>query len=193
MTTIALSRADKERALQQQACIIWLYGRPAAGKTTLASHLERRLAAAGCTTALLDGDGLRAGVNRGLGFSDDDRAENLRRAAEVARLFAGAGLVTICAFITPLTAHRELVRRTIGADDLLEVYVEASFATCVKRDPKGLYAKAATHEVTQFTGLDSRFEPPAAGEAPLLIDTEHEEIDRSVERLYAQVLPRVRR
>lgn len=181
----------KEARLRQRGCVIWLYGLSGAGKTTLASLLETRLATEGYLTALLDGDILRSGLNHGLGFSDVDRAENLRRAAETARLFAHSGIVTLCAFITPLAANRQMVRTIVGREDLLEVYISASFATCAKRDPKGLYARAAAGNVPQFTGRDSGFERPTVGESPLIIDSENESVEESVERLHANVLPRV--
>jgi adenylylsulfate kinase len=140
---------------------------------------------------LLDGDNVRAGLNQGLGFSDADRAENIRRVAEVAKLFTQAGLVTICSFITPLRALRESARTIIGADDFFSVYVKASFAVCAQRDPKGLYAKAGAGGVKQFTGKDSSFEEPLPGETALVIDTEAESPETSLERLYAAVRPQI--
>ena len=136
-----LGRADKEAKLKQRGRVIWLYGLSGSGKSTLAIALERRLYAEGFTTHLLDGDNVRSGLNRDLGFTDADRAENIRRIAEVAKLFVQAGVVVIAAFITPQRAHRQLARTIIGADDFSEVYVAASFDTCAARDPKGLYAK----------------------------------------------------
>jgi adenylylsulfate kinase len=187
-----LSREEKEARLRQRARVIWLYGLSGAGKSTLAVALERRLAAEGFTTHLLDGDNVRTGLNCGLGFSDADRAENLRRVAEVAKLFVQAGVVTLCSFITPRREHRALARGIVGADDFLEVYVAASFEACAQRDPKGLYAKAAAGGVGQFTGKDSSFEPPLAGEAGLEIATEAESPEASLARLHAFVLPRIR-
>lgn len=192
-----LSRADKEARLGQRGQVIWLYGLSGSGKSTLAIALERRLHAEGFATQLLDGDNIRTGLNRGLGFSDADRAENIRRIAEVAKLHAQAGLVTLCSFITPLRALRDSARAIIGRDDLLEVYVKASFATCAARDPKGLYAKAAAGGVGQFTGKDSAFEEPvpdadAAEAATLVIDTETASPTDCLATLLAAVLPRVR-
>lgn len=187
-----LSREEKEARLRQRARVIWLYGLSGAGKSTLAVALERRLAAEGFTTHLLDGDNVRTGLNRGLGFSDADRAENLRRVAEVAKLFVQAGVVTLCSFITPRREHRALARGIVGAADFLEVYVAASFEACAQRDPKGLYAKAAAGGVGQFTGKDSSFEPPLAGEAGLEIATESESPEASLARLHAYVLPHLR-
>jgi adenylylsulfate kinase len=192
-----LARADKEARLGQRGRVIWLYGLSGSGKSTLAIALERRLHAEGFATQLLDGDNVRTGLNRGLGFSDADRTENIRRIAEVAKLHAHAGLVTLCSFITPLRAHRALAREIIGADDLLEVYVKASFATCAARDPKGLYAKAAAGGVGQFTGKDSSFEEPAPATEPteaatLVIDTEAATPEACLTTLHAAVLPRIR-
>lgn len=192
-----LGRADKEARLGQRGQVIWLYGLSGSGKSTLAIALERRLHAEGFATQLLDGDNIRTGLNRGLGFSDADRAENIRRIAEVAKLHAHAGLVTLCSFITPLRSLRDSAREIIGADDLLEVYVKASFETCAARDPKGLYAKAAAGGVGQFTGKDSSFEEPfadgsEAAAATLVINTETASPEVCLDTLLAAVLPRVR-
>lgn len=198
-----LPRADKEVRLGQRGQVIWLYGLSGSGKSTLAIALERRLHAEGFATQLLDGDNIRTGLNRGLGFSDADRAENIRRIAEVAKLHAHAGLVTICSFITPLRSLRALARDIIGSADLLEVYVKASFAACEQRDPKGLYAKAAAGGVGRFTGKDSAFEEPqaagpdlpaasAAEAATLVIDTEAATPEACLDALHAAVLPRIR-
>ena len=187
-----LGRSEKEKTLRQRAKVIWLYGLSGSGKSTLAIGLERQLHAAGFTTELLDGDNVRTGLNRGLGFSDEDRRENIRRVAEVAKLFVQAGIVTLCAFITPTRALRSLARDVIGADDFIEIYVKASYQTCAARDPKGLYAKAATGGVTQFTGRDSSFEPPESTEDLIVIDTEGEPADVTLTRLHERVLPHIK-
>ena len=168
-----------------------LIGPSGSGKSTLAVALERRLFAEGFTTHLLDGDNVRTGLNRGLGFTEADRAENIRRVAEVAKLFAQAGVVTICSFITPLKALRQSAREIVGAEDFFDVYVKASFETCARRDPKGLYAKAGAGGVKQFTGKDSAFEEPATGEVSLVIDTEAESPEASLERLHAAVRQKI--
>lgn len=187
-----LGRAEKEAGLNQRGRVIWLYGLSGSGKSTLAIALERRLHAEGITTHLLDGDNVRTGLNRDLGFTDADRSENIRRIAEVAKLFVQAGVVVIASFITPQRAHRQLARSIIGADDFLEVYVSASFETCARRDPKGLYAKAKAGGVQQFTGRDSSFEPPAADDRDvLIIDTEAGPAEASLAQLHAAVLPRI--
>ncbi|MFA5058623.1 MAG: adenylyl-sulfate kinase [Opitutaceae bacterium] len=185
-----LSRGEKEARLRQQGRVVWLYGLSGSGKSTLAAALERRLHAEGLVTHLLDGDNVRTGLNRDLGFSEADRAENIRRVAEVAKLFVQAGVVVICAFITPTRALRELARGIIGADDFVEVYVEAAAETCARRDPKGLYAKAGQGQIRQFTGRDAPFEPP--GQADLVIPTDRDTIAQSLERLDALVHSRLK-
>ena len=184
-----LGRAEKEDRLHQRGRVIWLYGLSGSGKSTLANLLERRMHAEGTITHLLDGDNVRTGLNRDLGFTDSDREENIRRIAEVAKLFVQAGVVVVCAFITPRRMHRELAGKIIGAEDFSEIYVAASFETCAKRDPKGLYAKAGAGAVKQFTGRDSAFEPPAPEDGALTIDTEAETADASLVRLHAHVAP----
>jgi adenylylsulfate kinase len=187
-----LGRAEKEAKFHQRGRVIWLYGLSGSGKSTLAIALERRLHAEGVTTHLLDGDNVRTGLNRDLGFTDADRAENIRRIAEVAKLFVQAGVVVIASFITPQRAHRELARSIVGADDFVEVYIAASFETCARRDPKGLYAKAGAGGVKQFTGKDSSFEPPTAEDtAALTINTEAGTAADSLAQLHAAVVPRI--
>lgn len=165
-----LPREAKEELLGQRGGVIWMYGLSGSGKSTLANLLERRLHESGRMVKILDGDNVRAGLNKNLGFSDEDRLENIRRVAEVAKLFADSGIVTIASFITPNNELRSLAREIIGDEDLLEVYVKASFETCSERDPKGLYAKVKAGEVKQFTGKDSAFEEP--NNPDLVVDTE---------------------
>lgn len=182
-------RAEREALLRQRAVVVWLCGLSGSGKTTLANALDRRLADAGVVSTVLDGDNVRQGLNHGLGFSDEDRRENIRRVAEVSKLFVQSGLVVINSFITPRQALRDLAREIIGPDDLLEVYVEASFDTCAERDPKGLYAKAGAGGVQAFTGRDSAFEVPTRQD--LVLHTERETPAQSLDRLWALVHPRV--
>jgi adenylylsulfate kinase len=184
-----LGRQVKEARLGQRGIVIWLYGLSGSGKSTIAIALERRLADEGFFTQILDGDNIRSGLNRNLGFSDEHRTENIRRIAEVAKLFAQAGVVTLTSFITPRRDLRELAREVVGAEDFCEVYVEASFAACAERDPKGLYAKAAGGGVSQFTGKDSAFEEPEAPD--LRIPTEHLSVEDAVELLYQHVIRRI--
>lgn len=184
-----LPREAKEELLGQRGAVIWLYGLSGSGKSTLANLLERRLHEQGKMVKVLDGDNVRSGLNSNLGFSDEDRLENIRRVAEVAKLFADSGIVTVTSFITPNNELRDLARGVIGDDDLLEVYVKASFETCAERDPKGLYAKVKAGEVKQFTGKDSAFEEPTRPD--LIIDTEALSEDEALEQLLSAVLDKI--
>ena len=185
-----LQRADKEALLRQRGVVMWFSGLSGSGKSTVALALERKLHAEGILTQVLDGDNIRSGLNANLGFSDEDRLENIRRIAEVARLFANAGFVVLCSFITPMEELRALARETVGETDLVEAYVKASFETCEGRDVKGLYAKARAGQVQNFTGKDSDFEVPARPD--LVLDTEAESIEESTRRAYDILLPRIR-
>lgn len=184
-----LGRESKEARLGQRGTVVWLYGLSGSGKSTLAIALEKKLAEEGFYTQILDGDNIRSGLNGNLGFSDEDRQENIRRIAEVAKLFAQAGVVTITSFITPKVELRESARQIVGTDDFLEVYVRASFETCAERDPKGLYAKVKAGEVKQFTGKDSSFEEPESPD--LFIDTENASIEESLDQLLEVVRTRI--
>ena len=181
-----LDRSSKENLLKQKGCVLWLYGLSGAGKSTLATALEKQLHSEGIMTQLLDGDNIRTGLNKNLGFSDEDRHENIRRIAEVARLFAQAGIVTITSFITPKRSLRALAREIIGEADFHDVFVTCSFATCEKRDVKGLYAKARAGNIKHFTGKDSSFEPPGDDlPASLVLDTDQKSKEACLEALAA--------
>lgn len=184
-----LSRAERETKLRQHAKVIWLFGLSGSGKSTLTTALERRLFEEGYVTTHLDGDNLRDGLNKGLGFSDADREENIRRAAEVSKLFLQSGLICLNSFITPKESLRELARRIIGEENLLEIYVECSFETCLKRDVKGLYRKAQAGQVAYFTGQQSTFEPPL--HPHLVLNTESTSLEDSLQTLYSFVLQRI--
>lgn len=186
-----LGRSARERVTKQRSLTVWLFGLSGSGKSTLASALDRALNAEGRLTTLLDGDLLRTGLNAGLGFSDDDRRENVRRAAEVSRLFNQAGVISICSFITPRKALRTLARQIVGEDDFLLVYVKASVDTCRARDVKGLYAKADGGTLKQFTGRDSVFEEPESVDLTLDTDAQSEAV--GLETLLAAVRPRLLR
>lgn len=175
-----VSRAEKETHLGQRGQVLWFYGLSGSGKSTIAERLDRELHAVGLLTKVLDGDNVRGGLNGNLGFSDKDRAENIRRVAEVAKLFAEAGMVVLASFITPKQAMRQAAREIIGENDLTLVYTKASFEACRERDPKGLYAKVATGKVKQFTGKDSEFEEPTADSGDVIIDTESHDLADSV-------------
>jgi len=179
-----ISRQSKEKLLGQKGLVIWLYGISGSGKSTIANAAEKVLHKQGRMTTILDGDNLRTGLNKHLGFSDDDRRENIRRAANVAKIFAQQGIVTLVSVITPRQELRDLARDIIG-DDYYEVFVKASYDLCEKRDVKGLYAKAAIGEIQNFTGKDSAFEEPAAPD--LVIDTEGQTIEDSVFNLLESI------
>jgi bifunctional enzyme CysN/CysC len=140
--------------------VVWFTGLSGAGKSTIANLLELKLSAIGCHTMLLDGDNLRHGLNRDLGFTDADRVENIRRVGEVARLMSDAGLIVICAFISPFRADRQMARDIAAPCSFIEVFVDTPIAECIRRDPKGLYAKAQTGAIPNFTGIGSAYEPP---------------------------------
>ena len=172
-----LAREDKEKLLGQRGAVVWLYGMSGSGKSTIANAAEKALHQQGRMTTILDGDNLRTGLNQHLGFSDDDRRENIRRVAHVAKIFAQQGIVTLVSVITPRQELRDLARDIIGSD-YYEVFVKASYDLCEKRDVKGLYAKAATGEIENFTGKDSQFEEPSKPD--LIIETEGQEVADSV-------------
>ncbi|HEY4983539.1 MAG TPA: adenylyl-sulfate kinase [Verrucomicrobiae bacterium] len=152
----------EQRALRtgHPGCVVWLTGLSASGKSTIATELERQLCGAGRFAYLLDGDNVRHGLCSDLGFSPEARKENIRRVGEVAKLFADAGFICITAFISPYWSDRELVRAIVPQGKFLEVYVNAPLAVCEQRDPKGLYAKARTGQIKEFTGISSPYEPP---------------------------------
>ena len=156
-----LGRGAKEAQLKQRGHVFWFYGLSGSGKSTLANSLERKLAEKGYVTKILDGDNVRSRLNRDLGFSDEDRQENIRRIAEVARLFLDAGIIVFTSFITPKRELRAAAREIVGEGDMTPVYVEASFETCAQRDVKGLYAKAAAGRVKHFTGKDPLLKRPS--------------------------------
>ena len=188
-----MTRESKERLLKQSGLVVWLFGLSGSGKSTIAIGLEQKLHADGIFTQLLDGDNIRTGLNNNLGFSDEDRQENIRRIAEVAKLHAQIGIVTIVSFITPKRALRQSAKEIIGATDYLEVFVHCSFETCESRDVKGLYAKAKAGQVPQFTGKDSSFEPPdASSPSDIIVDTDQDSPEESVAKLYTTVAQRVR-
>ncbi|MBC2600943.1 adenylyl-sulfate kinase [Puniceicoccus vermicola] len=185
-----LGRDDKQRLLGQRSVVVWLYGLSGSGKSTIANLVERALHEDGRMTQILDGDNIRSGLNQNLGFSDEDRLENIRRISEVAKLLKEAGVVTLASFITPKKELREMARSIVGAEDFIEVYVKASFEECARRDVKGLYAKAAQGGVKQFTGKDSGFEEPEGGNV-IILDTESESAEDSAKRLLTILRERV--
>jgi bifunctional enzyme CysN/CysC len=171
----------------QRPCILWFTGLPGAGKSTLLNLVEQRLAACGVHTYALDGDNLRRGLNRDLGFADVDRVENIRRAGEVARLMVDAGLIVLWAFASPFRAERRMVRGLVEMDEFFEIFVDTPLEICIKRDPKGLYAKAREHGLRNVTGIDSPYEPP---EHP---DLRVETVGRTAEAVADELLGELRR
>ena len=164
---VDVHKAARAALKNQRPRCIWLTGLPGSGKSTIANALERRLHAEGRHTYLLDGDNVRHGLSRDLGFTETDRVENIRRVAEVARLMVDAGLIVIVSFISPFRAERRMARRLFGEGEFVEVFVDAPLAECERRDPKGLYAKARRGELANFTGIDSPYEAPESPEVRL--------------------------
>ncbi|MBK1792788.1 adenylyl-sulfate kinase [Persicirhabdus sediminis] len=184
-----LPRDAKEKLLGQKGLVIWLCGMSGSGKSTIANAAERVLHAKGRMTAILDGDNLRTGINKDLGFSDADRRENIRRTAHIAKVMAAQGIVTFVSVITPRREFRDMARDVIG-DDFFEVHVKASYDACEERDVKGLYAKAAAGQIENFTGRDSGFEEPVTPD--LRIDTEDQEVEESAITLLEAVNGRIK-
>lgn len=170
-----------ERSIQkkQKPCLIWFTGLSGSGKSTVANALERKLYALEKHTYLLDGDNVRHGLNKDLGFSDSDRVENIRRIGEMSKLFIDAGLIVISAFISPFQSDRESVRKLVNNDEFIEVFIDAPIEVCEKRDPKGLYQKARCGEIKNFTGIDSPYEAPLNPE--IHIKTDVMSVDESVQ------------
>ena len=173
----AVNRGQREKLLGQKGVTIWMTGLSGAGKSTIACELEHMLIARGNLAYRLDGDNVRMGLNKGLGFSAEDRAENIRRIGEVAKLFTDAGVIVITSFISPYRRDRDAVRATMRPGDFLEVYIKASVSVAEKRDPKGLYKKARAGEIKGFTGVDDPYEEPENAE--IVIDTEAQSPDES--------------
>lgn len=184
-----LSREDKEALLGQRGVMLWLTGLSGSGKSTIAIALERELHQRGLLCRILDGDNIRSGINNNLGFSAEDRVENIRRIAEIGKLFVDTGIITIAAFISPSNELRQMATRIIGEGDFLEIYVSTPLEECEKRDVKGLYAKARRGEIRNFTGISAPFEAP---EHPVLsLDTSRLSLEESVNTLLELVLPAV--
>ncbi len=171
-----LSRTDKENLLKQKSIVVWMVGLSGSGKSTIARALENELHLKGHLTQLLDGDNLRTGINNNLGFSESDRLENIRRAAEVSKLFMNAGLITICSFISPTEEIRNIAKSIIGERNFFEVYINAPFEVCEQRDVKGLYKKARNGEIKNFTGLDAPFEAPKTPDIEVRTDQKSLEV-----------------
>jgi adenylylsulfate kinase len=186
---LIMGRKSKEKLLNQNAKVIWLTGLSGAGKTTIAKNLERELYKRGYFTQILDGDIIRSGINNNLNFTDADRMENIRRIAEVAKLLVNNGIITISSFISPTNEIRNMTRTIIGTDNLIEIFVNAPIEICEERDVKGLYKKARSGEIKNFTGIDSPFEYPVNPDIEL--KTHLYTIEESIQQCLEIILPEI--
>lgn len=177
-----VSRAEKEQFLNQRSKVFWLTGLSGSGKSTIAERVERMLFSEGYLVQIIDGDNIRSGICNNLGFSIEDRGENIRRIAEVTKLFVNCGVICINSFVSPTIKIRENARKIIGDDDFFEVYISTSLKECESRDVKGLYAKARAGQIKSFTGIDSPYETPP--NPALKIETENSSIDASAQALF---------
>ncbi|WP_217447582.1 adenylyl-sulfate kinase [Maribellus comscasis] len=183
-------RSAKEIYLKQQGKVIWLTGLSGSGKTTLASALEKRLFELNYFCQILDGDNVRSGINKNLKFTEEDRLENIRRIAEVSKLFMNCGIILICSFISPTNEMRHMAREIIGEDDFLEVFVNTPLEVCEQRDPKGLYKKARAGEIKNFTGISSPFELP---DNPFLeVVNTSPDISETVTEMLKAIIPEIK-
>lgn len=182
-----LQRKDKESLLKQKSVVIWMTGLSGSGKSTIAIGLEKKLYELGFLTQVLDGDNIRTGINNNLGFSEEDRTENIRRIAEVSKLFLNCGIIAINSFVSPTVAIRDNAKKIIGAKNFVEVYINTPFDVCEQRDVKGLYKKARAGEIKNFTGLDAPFEAP--NNPAVTINTSGQTVEESVNQLLNYILP----
>ena len=185
-----MSREDKEHLLGQRGLMVWFTGLSGSGKSTVAMGVERELHARGILCRILDGDNVRAGINSDLGFSAGDRSENIRRIAEVGKLFVQTGIVTLACFVSPTNDLRRMAKAIIGGGDFMEVYVSTPIQECERRDVKGLYARARRGEVKNFTGISAPFEVPE--HADISIDTSRLTLEESVRTLTEEIVERVK-
>ncbi len=179
--TLDVSKDERRVNKGHSSAIIWLTGMPASGKTTIARKLEKQLHDAGCHTYVLDGDNVRHGLNRDLGFSKEERSENIRRIAEVAKLFCDAGIITICSFVSPYRDDRKTARYLVEESEFIEVFVKCPVEVCMQRDPKSMYKKAVTGKMKAFTGVDDPYEIPDSPE--IVIETDRINVNECVEKI----------
>jgi adenylylsulfate kinase len=184
-----VTQANREQVLHQRARVIWFTGLSGSGKSTLAVQLEAQLHQAGHKTYLLDGDNIRTGLNKDLTFTDEGREENIRRIGEVCKLFLDAGVIILSAFISPFRADREQVKKIVGEENYIEIFVDAPLEVCEQRDVKGLYKKARAGEVKNFTGIDSPYEVPENPDVTIL--THKLSIEESIEQLVSFIEPKI--
>ncbi|MCD4663698.1 MAG: adenylyl-sulfate kinase [Bacteroidales bacterium] len=185
-----LKRSDKEKLLEQHSKVIWMTGLSGAGKTTVAKYLDEELYKLGYVAQILDGDNIRSGINSNLTFSEEDRYENIRRIAEVSKLFINCGIIIINSFISPTEKIRQMAMNIIGRENFIEVFINAPIEVCEKRDTKGLYAKARRGEIKNFTGIDSPFEIPE--DTDIEIRTDLHSIEDSVNQILDYILPQIK-
>lgn len=185
-----MTRQDKESLLGQRGIMIWFTGLSGSGKSTVAMGVERELHAQGILCRILDGDNVRAGINNNLGFSAEDRIENIRRIAEIGKLFVQTGVITLACFVSPTNDIRQMARKIVGEEDFLEVYISTPIEECERRDVKGLYARARKGEVKNFTGISAPFEAPVS--ADIDIDTSKIPLEESVRTLTELIIKRVK-
>jgi bifunctional enzyme CysN/CysC len=182
---LSINKAARAVLKEQKPCVLWFTGLSGAGKSTIANALEKRLHAMGRHTYLLDGDNVRHGLNKDLGFTDADRVENIRRVAEAARLFVDAGLIVMVSFISPFRSERRMARDLFDAGEFIEIFVDTPLEVCEARDPKGLYGKARAGLIANFTGIDSSYEPPERAE--LRLDTSKSQPETLAETVLAEL------
>jgi adenylylsulfate kinase len=185
-----ISKEKKEKLLNQKGKVVWLTGLSGSGKTTIALQLEKELYKLGFLVQILDGDNIRAGINNNLSFSEGDRTENIRRIAEVSKLFLNCGVITINCFVSPTIKMRQIAEKIIGKENYYEIFINADLETCEKRDVKGLYKKARNGEIKNFTGIDSQYEKP--NNPNLEVNTSQLSIDQSIEIILKNVLPQLK-
>ena len=185
-----ISKEKKEKLLNQKGKVVWLTGLSGSGKTTIALQLEKELYKLGFLVQILDGDNIRAGINNNLSFSEGDRTENIRRIAEVSKLFLNCGIITINCFVSPTIKIAKIAKKIIGKENYYEIFINADLETCEKRDVKGLYKKARNGEIKNFTGIDSQYEKP--NNPSLEVNTSQLSIDQSIEIILKNVLPQLK-
>jgi len=185
-----IERNDREKRLHQNSRVIWMTGFSGAGKTTLAIRLESELFRRGYLSYIIDGDNIRSGINRNLTFTVADRNENIRRIAEISKLFIESGIIVIDCFISPTEEIRNMAKAIIGKDDFIEVFVNAPFEVCERRDVKGLYSKARKGEIKNFTGIDSPYEVPENPDIEVL--TSSDTVEESIRQILEYILPRIK-
>ena len=183
----SVTQSDRSSAKNQKPCIVWFTGLSGSGKSTIAGALEHRLLSLACHTYLLDGDNIRHGLCRDLGFGETDRQENIRRVGEVAALMVDAGLIVLAAFISPFIKDRDMIRNMVGDEQFIEVFVDTPIEVCRQRDPKGLYRRADLGEIPNFTGIDSPYEQPI--HTDVYLDAHTQSVDQCVHKVLSKLTP----